>query len=346
MKTHSVLILLATLVAPLTWIPQGQAANPGTANKKVLERIEASVNQSLILTSDVVRFRKTWELRKQLDPLFMESKLIQTGPKATSADIVEFLVEDRLIAGQFPTTDTMVEQEIGSIQATNKISREELKAALAQQGFEFKEYYELVRTGISKRNLVDSEIRSRVTITDDDIRNYFYNKYVRDSSSPKQFKARIISVQTENYASPTLAKSTLEEALKSIQQGESFESVAKRMSDDATASEGGFLGALSEDELSGLFRSTLQKLQLGQVSEIINEGGARFFVLKLEDVSTGDNSRLQKMKEEIRGLLAAKEYQNQLRLWIERTRQGAFIHLASKKEPQEARPTTKESNKE
>ena len=75
-----------------------------------------------------------------------------------------------------------------------------------RKGIEFDDYFEMIRTGVSKRNLLDTEIRSKVTITDDDIRNYFYNKFVKDSSSPKQFKASIITAQTSNYASPAAAR--------------------------------------------------------------------------------------------------------------------------------------------
>jgi hypothetical protein len=46
------------------------------------------------------------------------------------------------------------------------------------------------------------------------------------------------------------------------------------------------------------------------------------------DIQSGETSRLEKVKEEIRAQLAAGEYQHQIQLWLERNRQSAFIHLA------------------
>ncbi len=345
-KTHRASIFVFASLQLLLWSSPAVCATTATSgpSPRTLERIEASVNQGLVLTSDVQKFRKTWELRKQLDPLFMDSRLQALGPQADAKWIVDFLIEEKIILQQFPASDAQVEQEIQSIQANNKIDRSELKQALLQQGFQFDDYFEMIRTGVSKRNLLDTEIRSKVTITDDDIRNYFYNKFVKDSSSPKQFKASIITAQTSNYASPAAARAALEQVAKDIRQGEAFDSAAKRVSDDATASEGGSLGSLSEEDLSPLFKDTLKKLQLGQVSEVLADGKDRYLLLKLDDVSTGDNSRLQKMKEEIRGQLASQEFQNQIRLWIERSKQSTFIHRASETPSQQKAPSPKKGS--
>src|SRR4051812_3236549 len=73
---------------------------------KVLDRLEASVNSSLILHSDVQRFRKAIKLRQQIDPLFRGSALAEKGPKVTDSEIVEFLIDEKIILQKFPVSDT------------------------------------------------------------------------------------------------------------------------------------------------------------------------------------------------------------------------------------------------
>src|SRR3954470_7538215 len=87
----------------------------------VLDRLEASVNASIILLSDVRRFRETLKLRAQLDPLFAGTTIASKGAASTDREIVDFLVNEKLISSQFPATDGEVEQEINSIQANNHI---------------------------------------------------------------------------------------------------------------------------------------------------------------------------------------------------------------------------------
>lgn len=301
--------------------------NTAQAAPVTVEKLEASVNSNLILLSDLLRFRDTLKLRQQLDPLFPGTKVAAQGENAADNDIIEFLIDEKLIESQFAVTDTEVEQEINSIQANNHIDRAQLKKALTEQGFSFDQYFDLIRTSVSKRNLIDRDIRTKVTISDDDIKNYFYNHYARTAAVPMAYKIRAISITLKNYKNAAGAHEVAQNALKQIRQGEPFEDVAKRISDDPNAENGGDLGVVTEDQISPAIRDQLHKLKIGQVSDIFGgtQAGA-YYILKLEDVRTADSERLDKMKDEIRNQLSTGEYQHQIALWLERQRLTAFIH--------------------
>ncbi len=298
------------------------------ATPTVIDRIEASVNSGLILLSDVGRFRKTLGLRAQLDPLFAGTSVASQGVKASSTDIVQFLIDERLISSQFPVKDDEVEQEVNSIVANNHISREQLKATLLEQGYAFDDYFDLIRSSSAKRNLIDRDIRTKVTITDDDVKNYFYNHYAKSANTPLSYKIKLIVLTVSNYKTPAAAKDTADRALKAVRGGEAFEEVARRSSDDGSASTGGELPVLSDDQMSPVVREQVKKLKVGEVSDVFGSPKTAYFVMKLIDVVSGENGRFEKMKDEIRAQLAASEYQRQIGLWIERQRQSAFIHMA------------------
>lgn len=293
-----------------------------------LDRLEASVNASLVLSSDVQKFKQTLPLRSQLDPLFSGTAVAAQGSKASHAEIVQFLIDERLIALQFPVSDSEVEQEINSIQSNNRVDRNGLRAAIKEQGFAFEDYFALIRSSVAKRNLIDRDIRTKVSISDDDIKNYFYNHYAKKSSAPMAYKVRLLSVSPSNYKSVGAARETIDRALKEVRAGEPFEEVAKRISDDPSRDTGGDLGTLTDDQMSPAIRETLKKLQIGQVSDVLGDPKSRFFVLKLLDVASGESDRLNRMKDEIRNQLVAAEYRHQVQLWLERQRQSAFVRKA------------------
>lgn len=297
-----------------------------SAQPIALDRLKASVNSALILSSDIRNFRRTEKLRGQLDPLYGGTQLAAAGEKATDSQIVEFLIDERLIAQQYPVSDSEAEQEINSIQASNKIDRASLKTALTQQGFSFEDYFELIRASASKRNLIDRDIRTKVSISDADVKNYYYNKLSTPAAAIRAYRIQIIFVSSKNYKTPSGAKETAERALQAIRGGEAFEEVAKRFSDDASASSGGDLGTLTEEQISPAIREQLKTLQIGQVSPLFGNPSQGFYILKLVDVQSSESGRLEKMKEEIRNHLLAAEYQHQIRLWLDRQRQSAFIH--------------------
>ncbi len=295
----------------------------------LLDRLEASVNSTLIFHSDLKKFRSLVRLQAQLDPLFAGTPLAAKQGQASDQEIVDFLIDKALIAQHFPKTDGEVEADIKNIETNNHLSRNELKEALSREGYLFVDYFELIRSSSQTRELIDREIRPKVIISDDDIKNHFFNHYTRSSASHRAFHIQMITISKDSFKNAALANQAAMQALRDLKSGEPFEEVAKRISDDASATSGGDLGVLTEDQMSPAIQDEIKKLQIGQISGILGGGASkRFFILKLKDVNSNENERLEKMKEEIRNQLFAAEYQHQVSLWLERQRQAAFIHRA------------------
>jgi parvulin-like peptidyl-prolyl isomerase len=298
------------------------------ADRVFLERVEASVNQAIVLNSDLRHFKKLLKLRGQLDPLFTGSA-IASSSQPTDEQIRDFLVDEKLISQQFPVSDGEVEQEINTIQSNNKLDRRALVAAIKSEGFDFADYFELIRVGASKRNLLDREIRAKVTISEDDLKNHYFNFYATSSKAPRSYRLNLITVTIKNYKTPALAKDAAQQALKELKNGELFSEIAKKVSDDALASSGGELGTVPEDQIDPTVAAVVKKLKIGQVSDLI--GGTQtgqYQIVKLLDIRTADLDHFNRVKDEIRNQLMAAEFQHQITLWLERQRQTAYIHRA------------------
>ncbi len=300
--------------------PTAQAAT-------VMDSLEASVNASIILKSDLEQFRSNHELRLQIDSLYAGTSLASKGRSAEDSDVVAFLIDEKLILQQYPIPDADVEHQINSIQSNLKLNRDGLKAMLADQGYRYEDYFEMMRASISKKALIERDIQTKVHIADDDVKNFFFNHYSKTAAG-RTYRVGIITVTPSRYKSISAAKEIMDRALKDIKGGESFEEVAKRVSDDATGPTGGDLGLLTESQLSPNIRTQLKDLKIGQVSELFGTPQTAYAVVKLIDVKTGEEAELKRLTEEIRTQLAIGEYQRQIQLWVERQRQASFIHIA------------------
>ena len=113
-----------------------------------------------------------------------------------------------------------------------------------------------------------------------------------------------------------------------LRSGDSFEDVARRFGDD-TAQGAEDVGPIAEDQMTPLIRSQIKKLKVGGVSPVFGDAASRLLIVKLSDISAGDDSRLAAAREEIRNRLAAQEYEHQIRLWLDRQEQRASIHRAA-----------------
>lgn len=296
-----------------------------TAHAALVDKIAAVVNSDVILHSDVERFERTVNLRRELDPLFGFSEEL-SGSKPDRSKVLDFLIQERLITQGFKVADTEVEQEIQSVQRNNNLDREALLEFLRSKGYTFHDYFELMRVGLAKRNLLDKEIRTRVNISDDDVRNYFVNVEAKNENIPLEYNLQLIVVAYSTYKTQKAAQDTAEGALRSIRQGEAFGEVARRVSDDASAQSGGEIGYFSSENLAEPLKSAVSKLQIGSVTDVLR-GPSGFMIAKLIDARSTESQALKERKEEIREILAKEEYKKQLVIWAERVRNNAYVHI-------------------
>jgi peptidyl-prolyl cis-trans isomerase SurA len=298
------------------------------AEPRRVDRLEAAVNASVILTSDLTRFRNSLTLRGQIDPLFANSALaetLKTKGALSDEDILNFLIEEKIILSEFQIKDSEVEQEVNSIQSNNKLSRENLVAALKTQGFTYDDYFELIRISIAKRSVIERDIRTKVHISDDDIKNHYYNRAKGKSGGALQYQVQMITLDPKRFPNKAEAIKALGTVTSELKAGISFIDVSKKYSDHPNADNGGDLGFLSLSEMSGDIRKQVEKLKLGQFSDVLGGGKSPYIILRIADQRSTEGADYQKAKEQILSELSAVEYQQQLVLWLDRQKAKSFI---------------------
>jgi parvulin-like peptidyl-prolyl isomerase len=298
------------------------------AGAELVDRVEAVVNKRAVFYSDLGRFRNLTPLRAKIDPLFMSEPLAKKA-KPADPEILEFLIDEMVIADRFPVTDSEVEQEINAIQTNLKIDRDTLKTAIGREGFKFDDYFKLMRVSLSKKQLIDREIRNKAAVSEDEVRSEYNRQFASSKKFRGSFRLFLIRVSKANFKSPAAAKEEAERALDAIKKGEAFESVAKRVSDDASQDSGGDLGFLSYSEMSSGIQKEVQTLGPGKTSSLIDEKGA-YLIVRIGDVKSDNDSAFDKEKDQIRARLMEGEFQHQIRLWLDRERANNYVKISQK----------------
>lgn len=287
-----------------------------SVNAEIIDRLSAAVNDQAILDSDVKGVAKNWSLRKELDPTV---SLLQGFNLNSRKDKIALLIDDALILQAFNVSNAEVEQEISNIIRNNNLTHEQLETFLGNKGFKFNEYFEMMRIGLSKRALLDREIRTRVNISDEDIKNYFFNTESLRAKTIVEYDFQIIAIeyslgekkQKQELAQNIYAQLTNKE--KNFDQMPGYQ---------------GSLGFLKLNQLHETLQPEAKKLKVGNLSSVIHANN-QFIILKLNDVRLLESNEYLEKKEMIRELLAKNEYRKQLELW--RSRQQAYIHVHPEK---------------
>jgi hypothetical protein len=69
----------------------------------------------------------------------------------------------------------------------------------------------------------------------------------------------------------------------------------------------------------------VEKLKLGQFSDVLGGGKSPYIILRIADQRSTEGADYQKAKEQILSELSAVEYQQQLVLWLDRQKAKSFI---------------------
>lgn len=291
----------------------------------IVDRVEAIVNKKAIYKSDVDQFKFLKPLRLKIDPIFSNDPMSKKE-NPSDLEIVNFLIDESIAVEKFPVQDSEVEQEVNSIQSNLKIDREALKAAISHEGFKFDDYFKLMRISLSKRQLLDREIRNKATVSDDDITAEYNRQFAGTKSFHGSFHLLLIRVSKKNFKTTEYARDQANKVLARLKKGESFEEVAKTESDDGSASGGGDLGFLSYSEMVPTLQKEVQKLGPGKTSDVFDDKNS-FVIVKVAEIKADGDANFEKEKDSLRGKLLEGEFQHQIRLWLDRQRALNFVSI-------------------
>jgi peptidyl-prolyl cis-trans isomerase SurA len=178
-------------------------------------------------------------------------------------------------------SDADIDQAVAAVAQQNKMSPEQLRAAVEQEGSSFAAFRQQLAEQLIAQRLHESVVRDSVTVTDSEINNLL--------ASPTYKAGEIhlahiqISVPSGGTAADIqAAQKKAEEAVNAIRGGMDFNAAAIRYSDAQDALEGGDLGWRRMDEVPPAFADAVAGMKVGDVSPALR-GPTGFHILKLVD---------------------------------------------------------------
>ena len=152
----------------------------------------------------------------------------------------------------------------------------------------------------------------KITVSDDEVSKYF-NENKEKMSHPDLLHIKqifiskgIVKGAPVDEQKRTAAREATQKALQRVRAGESFEAVAKAVSQSPTKDKGGDLGALPTTALPKAIADAANKMKPGETSDVI-EGDEGFSVINLVKAIPGEGASFEKMGPEIRKLLLAQK---------------------------------------
>ncbi len=281
MKQFLASLLLALAIAVPAHAQLLQSAAP--ANQS-LDRIVAVVNDDVILQSeldDAVRtIQQQYAGRGQLPPMDVVTRQV------LNRLILMRLQVQRAHEQGISVSSADVDRAVQGVAQQNRLTPEQLRAAVEQQGGSFAAFRKELSDQITVQRLHQNVVQSSVSVTDSEIDNLL------DSPTYKAGEVHLAHIQVSipggaDAAAIQASQAKAEQAAAAVQGGMDFGAAAIRYSDASDALEGGDLGWRRMDEIPPAFADTVVTMKPGQVSQILR-GPTGFHILKLVDQRKGD----------------------------------------------------------
>lgn len=185
--------------------------------------------------------------------------------------------------------DGEVDRALANVAAQNKVTMVQLRQKLAEDGIDLARFRKNIRDQILVERVREREVQARIRITDAEIDALLEQKRAAAAVSVEYNVAQILVSVPDNASEEVVAerRTRAEAALARVKSGESFEAVAREVSEDTNKAQGGAIGLRPVDRLPDVFVERIRDLKTGQVADALLRTGAGFHVLKVVERREG-----------------------------------------------------------
>jgi len=322
MKTTKLRILFALLLILFALAPEYLLA-------EITNRIVATVNSDIITLHDLnVSIKKlTGSSAKDLQ-LKNEKEFYEKRRAILDNLVNEKITEQQIIKLGIKVTAKDVEEAIERVKKENNFTQEELIYSLKQEGVSLKEYKDKIEKEIERFRLVDYEVKSKIVLTEEEIKKYYQTHSKEYTEVSKVRLERIfLRVRSPNDKEEIArVKSLGVEILQRLRQGHDFSEMAKIYSQGPAGTEGGNLGWVKVGQLEPTLREKITKLLVGEYTDLdlVPSG---FQIIKLAEEKKGGLKPFEEIRDAIYSKLFKEKVEKRYAAWLNKLRKESFIKI-------------------
>ena len=246
----------------------------------------------------------------------------QGAPVLDQAQTLDALITDRVIEKEASDKGIIVRDEdidhyIEGIKERNHLTDEQLQQALIAQGLTKESYRVQVREDIQKAQLINREIRGKVSVTPEEVERY-YKAHLSEYSTPERIQMAHILFHLDPNPSPdqvAAITAKAEEVRARIKKGADFAEMARQYSDDPSGKNGGDLGWFKHGEMLDELEKATEKLKVGEVSEPVRTK-AGIHLIKLEAREGASHEDLGGLQDQIKQQLYNAALEDRFQKWL------------------------------
>jgi len=298
---------------------------------EIVERIVAVVNNDIITYLDV---------QKEMAPYAEQIKAVGYDPEKEQqmlyrvrSDVVEKMVEQKIIDQEIKrykitVSDQDIDNDIEQIKKSKLWTDEEFRKALEYEGLTVESYREKLKKQSLRARLLNTIVKANIVITKEDIAAY-YESNIEKYQGELKYHLRNIIMRVLEDAGTDGKRSVLEKMENihgALENGASFESLARQYSESVLAKNGGDLGILAYKDFSSQLKEALEGLAIGEYTPVLDtDQGYQIFYI--ENILKENEISLEEVYSEIESILYKELSEKAFTDWLKTLREASHIKI-------------------
>jgi len=249
---------------------------------------------------------------------------------ALKKDVLEGLIEREVLYQQsqkvgIKVTDQSVDEQLAAIKKRFP-GEQDFKNALSAMNLTENEVKLQIARGLAIRELIDQQIMSKITISDEESKAY-YDANPQLFKQPEQVKASHILIKVEADATDEQkaeARKKINDIQQKIKNGGDFAELAKEYSEGPSNVRGGDLGYFRRGQMVKPFEDAAFAMQTDEVSDVV-ETRFGYHLIKVYDKKPEQIVAYADVKEQLDQRMKQEKAEKEANQYIEQLKKDAKI---------------------
>ncbi len=326
---------LAVLVGLLALAPRLSAQGAEEVDRQLNLRFAngiAAIAEGKVITVDDIR-REIAPLIPQLQREARNEQEFNQRLEAMQDDIIQQLVDRVLIVKEFYKDEKrrIPESFVDNAVAESLITqfegdRSKFLAYLRSRGLTRLEYRREVEEDIIYSYMRGQQRKSANVVSPVQVET-FYNENKERFYQEDSVRMRMIQFTRKNGETDEQLQQKSNQVKARLRAGETFEDIARDMSEDSRRARGGDWGWQKKTDLRPEFSEPLFALKPGEATEPIFMGDQGAFILFAEERKYAGIQPLADVRQEIENILRQQMTRQAQERWLERLRRNGYVKL-------------------
>ena len=224
--------------------------------------------------------------------------------------------------------DIEVEEEMSSrMKNLGANSMAELEAMVKAEGITMVALKARMKDALRVAKVVRRKVALRISVTDQEVDEYVAtNRDKLETGLGYHARHILIVPDGDSDAAWEGARIRAEMVRAQLTEGADFGELARQLSKDASAKQGGDLGTLKRGELAQDIEAQILPLRPGEVARPYRSS-LGYHIFRLEAKETLEGEGLQRVRQQVREILQRQKYEARLEVWLKEIKQRAIIEV-------------------